>query len=502
MSEKIRTILTTDMECDDMNSLIHLALHFNDLDIAGIVYTSSQFHFQGDGVHTLGEVTPHFRCQGMGHINGGAFSFEHDDDAASVRVYRSFEDGWIEKLIRNEYAAVYENLNKNAPGYPTPEELLKIVKVGNVAFEGDVREETEGSRLIKDCILDEDERLLHIQSWGGANTIVRALMSIAEEYKDTPQWDDIYRKVCGKVRIWGIFDGVGQDNSWEDYGKPLFPDLKLMRTEHGYASFFNAFTTDPDCLYMFKGPWMKENIKYGHGPLMEKYGLWNDGTEYIGEEEIYQYGRGHSLNWGIPGMPEFVFDTYDFLGEGDSGTYVQLFQVGLRGMEDPRYGSLLGRFYEDQTDGYPDGYNYNSGKSGKANRFLKAYHEEFAARARWCHEEVKNCVHPPVIELEKADYYVQPGEVIRISAKVCEPDGRPVKYYWSVYKEGTSYEGAADELRVFDPLDLKTGFTVPLDAKPGDYFSLLLTAKADVDFPITRYGQIIVHVKCQNQLKK
>ena len=31
MSKKTRTILTTDMECDDMNSLIHLFLYLNEL---------------------------------------------------------------------------------------------------------------------------------------------------------------------------------------------------------------------------------------------------------------------------------------------------------------------------------------------------------------------------------------------------------------------------------------------------------------------------------------
>ena len=35
-----RVIVTTDLECDDMNSLIHMALFFNDLDVDGIVYSA------------------------------------------------------------------------------------------------------------------------------------------------------------------------------------------------------------------------------------------------------------------------------------------------------------------------------------------------------------------------------------------------------------------------------------------------------------------------------
>lgn len=74
-------------------------------------------------------------------------------------------------------------------------------------FEGDVREDTDGSNLIKEAILDDDERSLYILSWGGFNTVARALLSIYEEYSGTDQWDEIYQKVCDKVLI----SGNGQD---------------------------------------------------------------------------------------------------------------------------------------------------------------------------------------------------------------------------------------------------------------------------------------------------
>ena len=62
MSQKLtRVIVTTDMEVDDMNSLVHLALYLNLLDVQAVVYTASQYHFLGDGVHTLGEVNSHWR---------------------------------------------------------------------------------------------------------------------------------------------------------------------------------------------------------------------------------------------------------------------------------------------------------------------------------------------------------------------------------------------------------------------------------------------------------
>ena len=84
MIGKPRTILTTDMECDDMNSMIHLFLYLNELDLEGIVYTSSQFHFNGDGIHTLGEVTPHYCCLGQKETDGPMPDREPDPRAKDL----------------------------------------------------------------------------------------------------------------------------------------------------------------------------------------------------------------------------------------------------------------------------------------------------------------------------------------------------------------------------------------------------------------------------------
>ena len=71
MSQKLtRVIVTTDMEVDDMNSLVHLALYLNLLDVQAVVYTASQYHFLGDGVHTLGEVNSHWRTKGGALMSG------------------------------------------------------------------------------------------------------------------------------------------------------------------------------------------------------------------------------------------------------------------------------------------------------------------------------------------------------------------------------------------------------------------------------------------------
>ena len=41
---RARAIFTNDAECDDMNSFLHLLLYANDIDIEGLVLSSSIFH--------------------------------------------------------------------------------------------------------------------------------------------------------------------------------------------------------------------------------------------------------------------------------------------------------------------------------------------------------------------------------------------------------------------------------------------------------------------------
>ena len=49
---KARVIVTCDPELDDNNSMIRFLLFATDFDIEGIVLTSSQFHWKGDGKGT------------------------------------------------------------------------------------------------------------------------------------------------------------------------------------------------------------------------------------------------------------------------------------------------------------------------------------------------------------------------------------------------------------------------------------------------------------------
>src|SRR6476659_7420945 len=49
LASKPRVVVTTDPELDDSNSLLRYLLYSTDFRTEGLVYASSQFHWQGDG---------------------------------------------------------------------------------------------------------------------------------------------------------------------------------------------------------------------------------------------------------------------------------------------------------------------------------------------------------------------------------------------------------------------------------------------------------------------
>lgn len=170
--EKLRTVVTTDGEIDDMNSFIRLLLYSNDMDITGIILTSSMFHYSGN---------------------------------REKSAMRWTGETWIPKMI-DCYAKVYPNLIKHNPEYPTPESLHGLYPIGNISDVGDMMLETDGSNHLAKLLLDDDPRKLYVQTLGGTNTTARALKTIEERYKDSNDWSNIKAKVEEKLILYLILE--------------------------------------------------------------------------------------------------------------------------------------------------------------------------------------------------------------------------------------------------------------------------------------------------------
>src|SRR5690349_9817895 len=264
---KPRTVVTTDMEQDDYASLIRYLLYTDDVDNQGIVYTSSRFHWAGDG-----KGTPFF-------LPG--------------REYTTPQTSWrwtgtrtIQDIALKAYAQVYPNLRTHDRAYPAPGELLSQVKVGNIDFEGEMDHDTPGSNLIKGLLLNHDPRPLYLQAWGGTSTIARALKSIADQYSGSRWWPQVKAEVSRKAVI--LASGF-QDQTYADYIAPQWPDIRVENLQAGYATWGyncnfgntgNVRGLPADRQY-FQGAWIKANIEVG--PYGSLYRSWLDGQSMPGD---------------------------------------------------------------------------------------------------------------------------------------------------------------------------------------------------------------------------
>ncbi len=135
------------------------------------------------------------------------------------------------------------------------------------------------------------------------------------------------------------------------------------------------------------------------------------------------------------------------------------------------------------TDGY------------SAHRWLKAYQNDFAARADWCVKAYDECNHQPVVDVETADFEAQAGTTVELKGKAYDPDGDQITSNWFVYGEASEYDGeSAATMDVWEHDALETSFTIPADAKKGDVFNLVLEVTDDGEPALTRYAQVIVTV--------
>jgi hypothetical protein len=474
--EKPRTIVTTDGEVDDMDSFIRFLLYSNEFNVEGLIYTSSMWHYAGDGQGTL------FTSEMP--MTSGMYGPKTD--------LRWTGTEWMQKLI-DKYAEVYPNLMKHDDAYPSPEYLKSIIRIGNIDFEGEMDKDTEGSDLIKSILLDNEPGKVYIQMWGGTNTTARALKSIEDQYNGTPEWDEIYKKVSGKAVLYNI---LNQDATYRKYISVHWPGIMIINntSQFGSLAYWWYRVVPFELLQYLSGSWFSENIKFNHGPLLENYYLWGDGQFTEGDPED-RYGD-----------PEEAVkqkrNKYDFISEGDSPSYLVLLDLGLRNIENPSYGGLGGRFSHSDTipslwqDGRDvrdfDPYSGRQETSYPQVRWLRSLQNDFAARANWCVSDFSKANHAPVVKLNQPDdIKAKPGKKILLGGEASDPDGNNLKFSWWQYKEAGTYPGM---IEITDMNNNIASVIVPPDAVKGQTIHLILEVSDDGTPELTRYRRVIITV--------
>lgn len=453
-----RVIATTDGEIDDECSLVRFLLYANEWDVEGIVTSSSQYHAHG-------------------HNWAG--------------------DEWAQPYLK-AYSEVYPNLIKHDSNYPTPEYLQRRTKLGNVKAEGAMDEETPGSQLIVDVLLDEsDDRTIWLQAWGGPNTIARALKTIKEKHPEKMEY------VANKIRFFFIWE---QDSTYQSYIRPNWGkyNIPTIICDQFWAIAYQWDEILPnDKQIYFKADWMKSNILENHGALCALYKAHAHGSH------------------GLSGDTDF--NPGDFRSEGDSPSFLHVIPTGLRSTEAPEYGGWGGRYVKVRNNTWLDpvpekGYQYPEGRwyteTAWGRNYMRdeypeneelmreyfkpltswtdAIQKDFAARADWCVKSYDAANHPPIVTLNhKRNMEVQAGAIVNLSAKGYDPDGDDLTYKWWQYKEADSYEGT---IQIRNPNKPTTSFTVPEDVKPGDTIHIICEITDQGSPRLTRYQRVVVKV--------
>jgi hypothetical protein len=497
-SQRPRVVVTTDPELDDANSLIRYLLYSTDFRIAGLIYASSGFHWKGDGSGRKVSV-PNREYSRWG-LN-----------LCPCESWRWAPGEHFIDLAVATYEQVYPNLRVHDRNYPTPAELKSKIRWGNVEFDGDISQDTPGSDLIKALLLDDEPGPVYLLAWGGQSTIARALKSIQEQYSAKPEWPAIYQKVSRKAILSPSGD---QDDTYANYIKPNWPDIRTLPAGVGGVALgygAQSTTSAEDSVY-YSTDWTRENIS-SLGPFGALYRVWGDGKQMVNGDIFDYFGlSGYSADqlkakgyivW-TPPRPQG-----EFLGEGDSFTFLNLLVNGLRAYEDETPGGWAGR-------GVPATAFQGAGQFGAITsyddllklqeraaaagrppspdpNFTPAAQNDLAARMRWSVTATyAGANHEPRVTIRGTlRISTRAGETIRLQGVVSDPDENAVAVRWWQWKDVGSYPG---RVTLSNPTALATNMQIPADAAAGQTIHLILEATDNGTPALTRYQRVIISI--------
>ena len=449
---KHRVIILSDIEADpdDTQSFVRLMLYSNEIDIEGIVATTSCW------------------------------------------IKDRVEPESIRRIIR-AYGKVQPNLLKHKAGYPTEESLLNLVKQGLPKYGmlgvGEEKD-SEGSDWIIKVLEEEDDRPLWISVWGGVNTLAQSLYKI-EHTKSKSE----AKRLIAKLRVYTISD---QDESgiWI---RNNFPDLFYIVSpgdDYGSATWsaINSVIEGIDNRTV-SNSWLANNIQQGHGPLGAIYpdvawGMEGDTPSWLnlvqnglanpehpewggwgGRYELYNPGNPepNTVKSGVPMEPETraiwtnAADTYS-----------------------PYLHNEYGRAVKTDTATFTD-------NKVSLWRWRDDFQNDFAARMDWCTKSYEEANHAPVIVLNQPDEItVKSGEQFTLDAlKSSDPDGDNLSFLWFPYSETGTYDKPF-KLAQPENAHLVYGTAPKVDKKETLHIILKVTDKGEPR--LSSYKRIIVNI--------
>ncbi|MDZ7899221.1 MAG: DUF1593 domain-containing protein [Arcicella sp.] len=450
-NSKNRVIILSDIEADpdDAQSFVRLLLYANQIDIKGMIATTSCWQ--------------------------------------KTRVAPES----IKKIVK-AYGFVQPNLNKHEAGFPTEKELLLTTKQGLAKYgmlgvgKG---QDSEGSDWIIKILEDNDPRPLHISVWGGANTLAQALFKIKETKTESET-----RRLVSKLRVYTISD---QDDSgiWM---RNTFPELHYVVSpgdDYGSATWI-AINSQIKGISNeeISNKWLSQNIQQGHGLLGAAYpdvswGMEGDTPAYLNLIENGLNNAEHPEWGGWGGRYELYKPDFSKQKKGSSGVPFEAETRAIWTNASDNYRHFIpnnfGRVVKLDTT------QYNNNKASLW-RWRQDFQNDFAARMNWCVTEYKNANHAPVPVLKQPDEItVKSGQGFGLDASdTYDPDGDSFSYLWFDYPEAGTHK---KPVKVSPENYNNVWVTAPtVEKKETIHIILKITDKGTPQ--ISRYKRIIVTI--------
>ncbi len=398
------------------------------------------------------------------------------------------------QMIVEAYGKVRDNLELHEAGYPTAAYLMERIAKGqaldNMEGVGEGKD-SPGSDLLINVVDKEDTRPVWVTVWGGPNVLAQALWKVRKT-RSTAE----LAKFVSKLRVYAISD---QDNSGPWIRKE-FPELFYIVTpgvnagggfHHatwiaiGGDKFHGRF--DGADFSLVTNEWLERNVRE-KGPLGAMYPHW------------------------------------EFMMEGDTPSFLYLFNNGLNNPEQPDWGGWGGRYelYTPKTEKWflepetrPIWTNVQDevlGSDGEWHttnhatiwRWREHYQNDFSARMDWTTKPYDKANHPPVVKLDHPKYIkAKPGELVELSARsTTDPDGDALSFEWFCYEEaGTramsnSRTGVKHDIYGFDQSKASLNVKTSRVMRPGTGTIHIILAVTDHGSPrLTRYQRVIIDVE-------
>ncbi len=399
-------IITQDGEVDDRSTFMRFLLYTPDLDLRGVIATNSKWQRNGHGLEWINEA------------------------------YELYDE-------------VRDNLLLHNPDYPSVEFLKSITVLGNENPKhltgAPPYEDSKGSDLIIKELHNLEDNLLHINCWGGINTVAHALWKFRKYYPEE------FKMKAPKVRLITI-DFQDEAGDWIVNN---MPEIQIIRN-NAFHMTWNYHSVDkplPHNPYpnLMSKRWLYENVKTNHGPLGEWY-------------------------------PQ------DNISEGDTPAFLNFINNGLKAYADyslggwgGRYNSVKGNYWMDAND------DNNTHKT--LWRWIPDLQNDFAARVDWCTKSYKEANHAPVIDSFDAPGVIKPGEKVELNAIGSDPDGDNLYYYWWHYPDPS---GMVQHVMINQETSGNAYFIVP--EKTGEYIHIILEVKDDGNPSLKTYRRLVFKV--------